>query len=559
MKRWRATSRISLCDTLFLGFIIFISALPYVFALGFYSDDWAYELTLTQHKFQSARMMAGALISSDPNMRVRPVQAAYLVSGFKAFGLNPFPYHLLGTILLGFTVAALYFVLTEWSMQREVAAAISLVYGLLPQYSTDRFWIASQQATLSVLFALVGIYAMLRLTRPGEKRTWAWGITALSGLVLSFLSYEVMVGAVVAAVMAIGIQIARRTRNSAVRDTRAIEWVGGITCCLFIVGILKTFLQNRIVYNHHLQRFLGKLGKIAMHQTGQAVKFNLWSYGLRLPWLVLHLGRESALNPAAIGSAAFICGCVVVLLWVTWEGEFWPALNWLKLLAMGFAVYVLGIFLFARGLDSDFSSPGINNRIAIASALGSAMVWVGLVGLVCHLIRHESLRRRVFAVLIGLICGANCLTVCGIAHYWTDSSRRQAAIISSVRTNVTHLTGRSVLLLDGYCRYDGPSPVFETDWDTTGALQLAYRNFSLTGDVLSSSTHFTNTAVDTAEYGDPEGHYPYNEYLLVYNLRDRSLHILDSDPAAMRYVQEEHSIRNSDCPDVRDGYGSPIF
>lgn len=559
MKWLRAKCRVSLCDGLFLVFITLISALPYVFALGFYSDDWAYESSLTEHQFQSAWMMISALISSDPNMRVRPVQAAYLVSGFKAFGLNPLPYHLLGAILLGSTVAALYFVLIEWGMQREMAAAISLIYGLLPHYSTDRFWIASQQATLSVLFALVGIYAMLRLTRPGEKRTWAWGITALSGLVLSFLSYEVIVGAVIAALSAIGYQFARRTRNAPAVEMPARWWLGGITGCLFVVGIGKTCFQNRIVYNHHFLRFLGKLGKIARHQAGQAIRFNLWSYGLHLPWVVLRLGRGSALNPAAIGSAAFICGCVVVLLWVSWEGKFWAALNCLKLLALGFVVYALGIFLFARDLDSDFSSPGINNRIAIASALGSAMVWVGLVSLFCQLIRHESLRRRVFAILIGLICGANCLTVCGIAHYWTDSSRRQSAIVSSARTHVTHLNGRSVLLLDGYCRYDGPSPVFETDWDTTGALQLAYHNFSLTGDVLSSSTHFTNTAVDTAEYGDPEAHYPYNKYLLVYNLQDRSLHILDSYPAAMRYVQEEHSTRSSDCPDVRDGYGTPIF
>lgn len=559
VKSLWAKCRMNLCDSLFLVFIVFVSALPYVFALGFYSDDWAYESTLSQHQSQSAWVMFRALMSSDSSMLVRPVQPAYLASGFKVFGLNPVPYHALGTLLLGFMVAALYFVLREWGMQRGMALAISLVYGLLPHYSTDRFWISSQQATLCVLFASVGIYAMLRLSRPGAERTWAWGITALSGFVLSFLSYGVVVGPIAAALTAIAIQIARRTRSSEVNDTSAKWWVGGIASCLFVVGICKISLQNRIVYNHNFPRFLGKLGEIARHQAGQAIQFNLWSYGLRLPWVIVRLGHESALDAGAIGSAAFICCCVIAFLWAGWKGGFWRARSCLKLVALGFAVYALGIFLFARELDADFSSPGINNRIAIASALGTAMVWIGIVGLACRLFRREVIRRRIFAIIVGLICGANCLTVNGIASYWIDSARKQAAILSSVRGNVTHLTGRSVLMLDGYCRYDGPSPVFETDWDTSGALQLAFDNYSLVGDAISSNARFTNAAIDTISYGDQEGHYSYSKNLLVYNVRDGSLHVLDSHMASMRYLQEEDSTKIGGCAGERDGYGTRIF
>ncbi len=547
------------CDSLLLVFVVFISGLPYVFELGFYGDDWAYESTLSQHQSQSAWVMFRALISSDSSMLVRPVQAAYLVSGFKVFGLNPVPYHVLGTLLLGFTVAALYFVLRVWGMQRGMALAISLVYGILPHYSTDRFWISSRQATLSVLFALIGIYAVLRLARPAKERAWAWGIMAISGLALSFLSYGVVVGPIAAALAAIGIKIVRRTENSEVNDTSAKWWVSGTACSLFVVGIYKISLQNRIVYNHHFSRFLDKLGEIAKYQAGQAIQFNLWSYGLHLPWAIVRLGHESALNAAAIGSAVFMCCCVTVFLWTSWKGESWTARNCLKLVALGFALYALGIFLFARELNADFSSPGINNRITSASALGPAMVWIGLVGLICQLFRRESIRRRIFAIVVGLICGANCLAVNGIASYWTDSARKQAAILTSLRTNVTHLTGRNVLILDEYCRYDGPTPVFESKWDTSGALQLAFGNYSLVGDAISSNARFTNAAIDTTSYGDPGGHYLYSKNLLVYHVPDGSLHVLDSYGAAMRYLQEEGSTKIGSCAGERDGFGVPIF
>lgn len=137
--------------------------------------------------------------------------------------------------------------------------------------------------------------------------------------------------------------------------------------------------------------------------------------------------------------------------------------------------------------------------------------------------------------------------------------RKQAAILASVRRNVTHLTRRSVLMLDGYCRYDGPSPVIETDWDTTGALQLAFDNNSLVGDAISSNARFTDAAIDTMSYGAPEGHYSYSKNLLVYNVRDESLHFLDSYGAAMRYLHEEDSTRIAGCAGEVDGYGTPIF
>ena len=91
--------------------MIFISALPYVFHLGFYGDDWAYQAALTQSSEKGIGAMVRAVIDWDSTINVRPVQIAYLVLGFKAFGRHPTPYHLFDTVLLSFVTVMLYLAL----------------------------------------------------------------------------------------------------------------------------------------------------------------------------------------------------------------------------------------------------------------------------------------------------------------------------------------------------------------------------------------------------------------------------------------------------------------
>jgi len=546
--------------TIVLPLLIALSAIPYIHQLGFYSDDWGYEASLLQYQSGSVWSSFQFLVSSDGSVRVRPVQALDLALSFKAFGLNPLPYHIVGTLVLALTSVILYCILKDLEIGSGIALALAAVYGMLPHYSTDRFWIASQQADLCMLFALLGIYAIFHLTRPQATCKSCWGVLTAASFTLSLLSYEVSLGLIAATLGVASLRLLRAAPQATRDNATAKRWIAASTLLLLLVGIAKSAMQDRIVFHHHLLHFLGSLWKITAHALGQAVTFNLWSYGLHLPWVIVALWRQSTLDGTAVG-VAVACGTLLtVALWADRGGKIWSAIANIKLIAIGFALHFLGIFLFARDTGFDLSLPGLNNRVVIASALGTASICVGVLGLISRfLTRHATVRWRVFSVLIGIVCALYSLVVSGIASYWVDSAMQQAQIGQIIKANVPPPPPGSVLLLDGYCRYDGPAPVMETDWDTSGFLQIFFNDFSIKGDVISKNAHFGETAVDTTEYGGAEGHYPYNKKLFVYNVRSHSLTAFDSPKAAANYLQAENPSQDSGCPTTQDGDGVKIY
>ena len=147
----------------------------------------------------------------------------------------------------------------------------------------------------------------------------------------------------------------------------------------------------------------------------------------------------------------------------------------------------------------------------------------------------------------------------GIAFFWVDAASQQSAILKSVVANVRSLPHGSVLLLDGFCRYSGPGVVFETDWDATGAIQLALRDYSLVSDVVSPNLHFEQGAVETTMYGEAERHYPYGNQLFVYNVRHNNLTSLPSQEAATAYLRAMNPTGDSGCPAAHEGDGTKMF
>ena len=70
-----AADQPGLLDCVFLFGTILLSALPYLIGLGFYSDDWAYQATLAPVSGESLTAIFEALLASDSNLLIRPVQA----------------------------------------------------------------------------------------------------------------------------------------------------------------------------------------------------------------------------------------------------------------------------------------------------------------------------------------------------------------------------------------------------------------------------------------------------------------------------------------------------
>jgi hypothetical protein len=541
-------------DCLFLFCAVVFSALPYLSGLGFYSDDWA---TLASSASQSTGAMIRDLLAPGSDTRLRPVQVAYLVSAFKGFGRNPIPYHIVGTAALGLTVVLLYLVLTRIRVGRVAAFSISLLFGLLPHYSTDRIWISSLQAVLCMAFALLGTYALLRLDDSDERSPGKWAALASVSFVLSLLSYEIAIGWIGAAIVLACWQRYRLLRASPALSRAKLAGVAVTGFVIVLVCVFKFATQKRLTMQH---RFLQHFGETVWNAVDQALRFNLWTYGLDLYGVVRKLFAQSAISMGAVIVAIVIGVSTAAYIMQAMKAATLPSVRKCALLVVaGFGIFALGFALFFAAPFNPLSSAGIANRVAIAAAPGAACVSIGIVGALCGVLPSPVIRLRTFGVAVGLLCGLNSLVVNGIGFYWVEAANRQAGILCSVATNIPPLPKGSVLLLDGFCRYTGPGVVFETDWDATGGLRLALKDFSLTGDVVSSNARFNETAVDTTMYGTAEGHYPYGDQLFVFNVKDNSLTTLKSKEDALRYLRAMNSSGHSGCAPGVEGDGTKVF
>jgi hypothetical protein len=531
-----------IADCLFIFAVVIVSALPYMFSLGFYCNDWGYMETLQRFSGHGLGTIFREMTNLDSDLLLRPVQLTWLVLAFKVFGRNATPYHMVISAVISLVAVLLYLMLRELRSSRWLALSIALVFGVLPHYSTDKVWISSNQAGLCMAFALFGIYGLSKSLRSEERHSTAWIVLAVFAFVLSVLSYEVAIGLIVASAAIIAWRKFIEDRRSFKSGWKTLAYLAGTIALLVLIFLAKSRMQTRLAYHHHL---FSRLGVLSWHAMDQAVRFNFWTYGLHMPSFLLGMLRESALNLAALGAAATIAVVVTVYLWRTMESAAIP--SWrvcLWLIVIGFVLFALGYALFFHSPFMEFNSQEYGNRVVIASALGAAFVLVAVAGLVCSIVKSGTLRVRAFSVAMGLICGVNSLAACGIAHYWVDAAEQQSEVLKSVSANVHALPHDSVLLLDGFCPNSGPVLLFYSDYDATSALHFALGDDSLHGDVISSNAQFGPEGVD----GYVEGQYPYGDRLFVYNVQHEYLASLPSQAAANQYLQAMRPAGSSGCP-----------
>jgi hypothetical protein len=546
-----------LTDCFFLFSIEVLSALPYLFKLGFYTDDWDGQSALAQYSSLGLVATFQAVTRMFPGMPLRPVAIVCGILEFKAFGHHPTPYHVLNLLLLGLLAILIYLVIRELNISRIIAFAVALVYGLLPHYSTDRFWIASSEASLCMVFAMFGIYAMLRAIRPDQRSLNGWSIASIVSLVLSLFSYEVALGLIVAAFATIAWRVSVK-RSSASRNLSArLALLSATGVLLLLIVVFKGSNQKRMAYHHH---FFPRLGELTWHACVQSLKFIYWFYGLRLPFVLRTLWSDSALGISAICTAALITCCTCIYLFRQLRSSACPGRRvcaWT--IVVGFVLFGLGFAIFFPDRTSEFSTPDLSNRVVIASALGAACALVGTIGVACSVFKPGRAQATAFSLAIAVLCGTYSLVVSGIGFFWADAAARQQPIVQSLVTHVHSLTSRSVLLLDGFCRYSGPGIVFEIDWDATGAIRLNLHDNSLVGDVVSDDLHFDNAAVESPLPEEEYRHYTYSDHLFVFNVKSQTLTPLRSKSDAEDYLRVMNPAGNSGCPPAREGFGVPIF
>src|SRR5262245_26181509 len=156
-------------DGLFLLLVVLYSIVPYLRGLGFYEDDWALMGILSNAKDSSFPGLLRTLASAQPFFLVRPVHMAYSALLYWMFGLHPLGYHLVNAGVFASMILLFHRALDELGLDREIVLSVPLIYALLPHYSTDRFWLGTFQANLSLALYFLSLYAGLRAIRPDSS------------------------------------------------------------------------------------------------------------------------------------------------------------------------------------------------------------------------------------------------------------------------------------------------------------------------------------------------------------------------------------------------------
>lgn len=538
--------------------LLALSAMLYIGRLGFYSDDWSFLYTMQTKAEPSVWASMGRFIRED--LPTRPGQAILLVALFRAYGLSPAPYHVFNTLVMALVVVLFYLALRRVGVARLFAFPAAALYALLPQYSTDRFWIAAFQAPLSIALYLASLLCGLEAT---ERNSSLWGMAALAALTGSVLSYEVAVP-----LMLLNAWLWWRHGGMPGRS-RPVRLVSLSLLLVVALSIYKALLTNRMEHSNGWAGYLKWLAKTAItpfhtrEHGGLNVYFAVFTNyvqdGLLLPWAVwrVAVSADAAdLWPAALVS--LLAGAV--LFFATYalarssDSAAWRQARFVALSGLG--VFALGYAIFLTNGNVQFSPTGIANRTAIAAALGVMLSLAGAAALATRWFR-SAWRPWVYSLPIGLMGACGCFVLNGLSTDWAEAYQKQARVLRAVAAVSPDSPPGGTVLLDGVCPYTGAAPVFESSWDFSGALSLFYKTPTyLRGDIVSSRLAARADGFHVVHYLGEEHFYPYAEDLVIFRATDRTLHRIPNRDAAESYLKRP---ANANCPESMPGIGVTIF
>lgn len=550
-------------DTIALALAVLFSLAGYVGRLGFYSDDWAFFGRYATVSEPSVAAYFDASYSAHHAMR--PVQLWLCAFSYRLFGLDPLGYHLFNAAFVVLNPVLCYWLLRELRVARVVCVSIALVFGLLPNYSTDRFWFLAFAITLSMTACLASMLFDTKAAAAGWRMSLFWKAIGATAALVSGLAYEVALGLLLLTPLLMMLrawQVGGRPNRR-----RAVNLAVLIAVHLTVLAGLGWFKVHSTVRLGAQEGLRAQIGSIARQALRTDIPDN--AYGLNVFTAArvhfgtygLFVGRTAAaaarLAPAWLlwSSVGFAVAAFLYLSFTT-RGAPWPPIGtWAVVIGAGAVAFALGYAVFLTNYNVQFTAAGIANRSAIAAALGAAACLVGAAGLLSSLM-PASIRGSLFSVIIAAVASSCFLIVNVIANTWVEAYAQERAILAGIHQRFPALPPYSILLLDGICPYVGPAVVFEANWDLAGALQTIYRDPTLRADVVTPRLHVTDAAVVTTIYGQPT-RYPYGSGLFVYDRGTGAVHPLADATAARAYFTDPG--RRALCPPGHEGIGVRLF
>jgi hypothetical protein len=547
-------------DCAFLAVISLASSLWYVARLGFYSDDWGLFAAFQLSEDRSLPALVRASFLD------RPAQGVYSVLVYRVFGLAPLGYHLINAAVLACLSVLLYLALRRLQPSRALAFAAALVYVVLPNYSTDRFWFSAFAAPLSIVFYLVSLLADLDAAGLRGSALALRRAVAITGMMISALLYEVALPFFLLNPLLVWYAGKHRDALPQPVARRETRWRYLLTTgiLLIVIAVYKAQTSPRlhapqgmpalfrsIVTNLFRRGF--KDGNYGLNLRA-AFNVNFGSDFLRLPATVWWLATTHPL--AWLPSTALVFGIVV---W-SYARRIAPDVDIRRSVAFavsGVGVFLIGYSMFLTNKAIQITAAGIGNRTSIAAALGVAISVAGLCGAVAGAFHDARRRSSAFAVLLGVFAAGGFFVISTISSFWIDAYAMERSVERDVELHAGTLPGRTTLLLAGICSYNGPAIVFESDWDLSGALRLHYGDRTLSADVLRPGSYkVTDSSIITTLYeGDDE--YEFAPTLLLYDFRRKTTRPLTDVAAAQAALAGGRA--DATCPPGGEGVGTRIF
>src|SRR5947209_5419306 len=161
-------------------------------ALGFYLDDnthleqcaaQGYRGLATANSFDWNNRLVRAWWATD-NMAwayFRPLPVALRVTCLRLFGLNPVPFHVVQLSLYLALLASFFAVLRRFGCPRGPAVVAGLLFTVHPSHAMIAPWLASDNAVLSALACVAGIWLMRSSGESGHRR-----LLPKAGIVLAY-------------------------------------------------------------------------------------------------------------------------------------------------------------------------------------------------------------------------------------------------------------------------------------------------------------------------------------------------------------------------------------
>jgi hypothetical protein len=547
-------------DGLFLSGIVALAAIPYLTGLGFYSDDYAFLATMTSAKPQSWWAVFQSLMMS-PNLAVRPVQAAYLATLYMAFGLSALPGHVINLVIFAIGLLFFYGSLRRLGLPRFYCVALPLVFACLPHFSTDRFWFATYQITLSMSLFFVTFYCSLRFVEGSDFKRWIWLLLTSITMLTSLMAYETFMPLFLLIPCIAWLPRIFSFNPNPRPHLRGKLWQKPFLAhfLTFFVIILSVALLKLQIHGEHrlwqgnLEEWIGAMSWLIKG----VLKTTFLEQGLKLPinvaTLLLDHWRPEAVLIALTTFAAILSYLISLERSSLKEWTFWEIT---ALGGLGMLVFIGGYAVFTNNFRVGFSPTGIANRVAMASAVGTAMIALSFVLLMGRLL-PERLSRPFVSFLISIGCSVGILINGTLGVLWVEATQAQRAVLTQLTSNLPELPGATTLLLDGICPFVGPGPVFESSLDLKGALQIHYGNPAISADVIKSNVQISDTGITTTLYDTLVEHYRYGR-LLVYNAREDKTWLLEDHRAALDYFTRFNPATSAGCT-FEDGGGVSVF